>query len=153
MFEDSHWNDFVTVVGVKLEQGKEPDAKTPVLPARVECFKTLGECIVATLGSEGSKNIFLSYYDIQKWDQYEIVASSDMPCRRDTIHIDRPGKTLLVINTGAYENVEACTQLFGPPGKTKVTRLGDGKKIRNARQEAFWAASSRIKLIRPMPRG
>lgn len=148
IFGDSDWGSFVTVQGALFEQGKEANAKTPVLPARVECFKTSGLCVVATLGSEGSEYIRLGWYEIQKWDQYEIVTKSlDLPCGRETIHISRPDKTLLTINTAAYQNVEACTKMFGPPGGATVSRLGDGSKIMHARVDAFRAASNRIKLI------
>jgi hypothetical protein len=146
-FGDFPSTGFVTVTGVRLQQGKEPGANTPLLPARVECLKDIGECIVATLQSEGSENIHLNYYEVQKWDRYEIIAVCDLPCGRETIHIDRPGKTLLVINMGTYENLKACTQLFGPPGGTTVIRLGDSEKITNARWDALRAAESHIKLM------
>jgi len=148
MFLDSDWNMFVEVKGLWLEQGKEPDAKTPVLPAVVECVKSAGLCTLANLRSEGSESIELEWFDIQRWDEYEIVTKpNDLPCGRETIHINRPGKTLLVINVAAYKNVEACTKLFGPPGGETVSRLGDASKIRDARLDAMRAASNRIKLI------
>src|SRR6266404_645260 len=42
MFLDSEWNDFVKVEGVWLEQGKEPDAATPIRTGVVECTKSVG---------------------------------------------------------------------------------------------------------------
>lgn len=147
-FDDADWKNFIKVEGLWLEQGKEPDAKTPVLPAVVECFKSAGSCTVATLGSEGSEYIRLEWYEIERWDEYEIVTKpDDLPCGRETIHINRPGKTLLVINTGAYKNAEACTKLFGPPSGESVSRLGDVSKLMHARVDALRAASNRIKLI------
>jgi len=147
-FDDSNWNDFVTIDGSWFEQGKEPDAKTPVLPARVECFKSASLCIVATQSSEGSEYIHLEWFEVQRWDQFEIVTQSvDLPCGRETLQISRPDKTLLAINTAAYQNVEACTKLFGPPRGATVSRLGDGSKIMHARVAAFQTASKRIKLI------
>jgi hypothetical protein len=148
MFLDSDWNNFVKVEGLWLEQGKEPDAKTPVRPAVAECVKSAGLCTLATLGSEGSEYIHLEWYDIQRWDEYEIVTKpDDLPCGRETIHINRPGKTLLLINVAAYKNAEACTKLFGPPSGESVSRLGDVSKLMRARMDASRAASIRIKLI------
>jgi Putative peptidoglycan binding domain len=148
MFQDSDWNDFVKVEGLWLEQGKDSDAKSPVLPAVVECFRSSGTCILATVGSEGSTYIRLEWYDVERWDEYEIVTKpDDLPCGREIIHINRPGKELLSINTAAYKDVEACTKLFGPPGGETVSRLGDVRKIMNARVDAMRAASNRIKII------
>ncbi len=148
VFQDSDWNDFVKVEGLWLEQGKQPDAKTPVLPAVVECFKSSATCAVATVGSEVSEYIRLEWYEVERWDEYEIVTKpDDLPCGRETIHINRPGKELLVINTAAYKDTKACTSLFGPPSGETVSRLGDVRKIMNARVDALRAASSRIKVI------
>jgi hypothetical protein len=148
MFDDANCDSFIMVEGAWFEQGKEPDAKTSLVPAHVECFKSLGLCAAATVGSEGSEYMRLGWYEIQRWDQYEVVSKpNDLPCGRETMHINRPGKTLLVINTAAYKNAEACTKLFGPAGGETVSRLGDGTKIMNARLEAFRADSKRIKLI------
>lgn len=148
MFHDSHWNEFVSVEGLWLGQGKVPDAKTPVLPAEVDCFKSSGTCALATVATEGSEYISLEWYDIERWDEYEIVTKpNDLPCGRETIHINRPGKSLLLINVAAYKNAEACTKLFGPPSAESVSRLSDASKIMRARMEASRAASKRIKLI------
>jgi hypothetical protein len=147
-FNDSDWNNFITAQGTWFEQGQEPDAKTPVLPTRLECFKSAGLCIIATQVSEGSEYIHLEWFEVQRWDQYEIVTQPvDLPCGRESIHISRPEKTVLGINTAAYKNVDACTKLFGPPSGASVSRLGDGSKIMHARVDAFRATSSRIKLI------
>jgi hypothetical protein len=40
MFDDADWKNFIKVEGAWFEQGKEPDAKTPVIPAVVECYKS-----------------------------------------------------------------------------------------------------------------
>lgn len=149
-FNDSDWNNLVTVDGTWFEQGKEPDSKTPVHPTRLECFKSARLCIIATQVSEGSEYIHLEWFDVQRWDQYEIVTQPvDLPCGRETIHVSRPEKTVLTVNTAAYKNVEACTKMFGPPTGASVSHLGDGSKIMHARIEAFRAASKRIKLISP----
>jgi Putative peptidoglycan binding domain len=148
MFNDSDWDNFLTADGAWFEQGKEPDSKTPVHPARLECFKSAGLCIIATQVSEGSEYIHLEWFGVQMWDQYEIVTQpADLPCGRETIHVSRPEKTVLTINTAAYKNVEACTKMFGPPSEASVSHLGDGSKIMHARIEAFRLASNRIKLI------
>jgi hypothetical protein len=54
---------------------------------------------------------------------------------------------VLGTNTAAYKNVEACTNLFGKLGEQMVSRLGDAKKIMDARWNALKAASERIMLI------
>lgn len=148
MFNDSGWNEFVTIEGSRFEQGKEPDAKTPVLPTRIECFKSASLCIVATQASESSEYIHLEWFEVERWDEYEIVSKPvDLPCGRETMHINRPGKTALLINTAAYKNTKACTEMFGPPGAESVVRVGDGSKIMHARVNALREASKRIKLI------
>ena len=147
-FDDADWKNFIKAEGAWFEQGKEPDAKTPVIPAVVECYKSLGLCIQAGVFSEGSETIRLWLYEIERWDEYEIVTKPyDLPCGRETMHINRPGKTVLRINTAAYKNSKACTKMFGPPGAESVVRLDDGTKIMRARVNAFQEASKRIKLI------
>jgi hypothetical protein len=147
-FTDPDWDNLVTIEGTRVEQGKELDARTTILPTRVECLKSTGSCIVATQTSEGSEYIHLEWFEVQRWDAYEIVTKPcDLPCGRETMHINRPSKTVLLINSSAYKNVEACTKLFGPAGADSVVRLDDGRKIINARVKAFRAASNRIKLI------
>ena len=87
-------------------------------------------------------------FEIQSWDEYQIVTKPvDLPCGRETMHINRPGKSVLKINTAAYKNAKACTEMFGPPGAESVVRLDDGSKVMHARANAFREASKRIKLI------
>jgi hypothetical protein len=144
MFLDSEWNDFVKVEGVWLEQGKEPDAATPNRTGIVECTKSVRICIAAT--TSALDNVRLEWFEIERWDEFEIATKpSDLPCGRETIRVTRPDKTLLVINTAAYKNVEACTKLFGTPTPPMVSRLGDGMILMNLKLDAYRAASDRIK--------
>lgn len=148
VFLDSDWDNFVRVEGAWLEQGKKPDANTPFTSAVVECSKSAHLCVAAN--SDGSGYIKLEWFDIERWDQYEIATQpNDLLCGRETLRITRPDKTLLAINTGAYKNVEACTNLFGSPGQESVSRLDDFQKVLNARLRALRVAQDRIKLISP----
>jgi hypothetical protein len=148
MFSDSDWNNFVKVEGAWLEQGKEPDAATPLKTAVVECMKPANICVAAN--SDGTGYIQLEWFAIERWDKYEITTQpNDLPCGRETIRITKPDRTLLAINTAAYKNVEACTNLFGKPSEQMVSRLGDERKIIDARLRAFRSASDRILLVSP----
>jgi hypothetical protein len=145
MFNDSDWENAFTVEGVWLEQGKDPDDRTPLRPARIECFKANRTCITAT---RGETLIHFQYLDVERWDKYEIATRpDDLPCGREYIHISRPEKSVLTINTAVYQNKDACTKLFGPPGQPSVSRLADAGKLREARVKAFRAASDRIVVI------
>jgi hypothetical protein len=136
-FADQDWDNLVTIEGTRVEQGKVLDARTPILPTRVECLKSTGLCIVATQTSQGSEYIHVEWFEVQRWDAYEIVTKpSDLPCGRETMHINRPSKTVLLISSAAYKNVEACTKLFGPAGADSVVRLDGGSDIMHARVEA-----------------
>jgi peptidoglycan hydrolase-like protein with peptidoglycan-binding domain len=111
LFNDSDWNNIFTAEGVWLEQGKEPDATTPVRSSRIECFKANGMCIVAT--NTGTL-IHLQYMDIERWDEYEIATRpDDLPCGREFIQISRPEKAVITTNTAAYKDVEAVRSCLG----------------------------------------
>lgn len=145
MFNDSDWDNVLTVEGVWLEQGKEPSESTPLRPVRIECFKASHMCIAAT---RGETLLHLEYFDVERWDKYEIATRpDDLPCGREYVQISRPERTVLTINTAAYKNRDACTKLFGPPGEPSVSKLGDAGKLREARAKAFREASDRILVI------
>jgi hypothetical protein len=145
LFNDSDWNNVFTAEGVWLEQGKDPDANTPLRSSRIECFKANQMCVVAT--NTGTL-IHLQYMDIERWDEYEIVTSpDDLPCGREFTHISRPEKAVISTSTAAYKNVEACTKLFGPPSAPAVSRLGDAERLMDVRLKAHREDSERIKLI------
>jgi Putative peptidoglycan binding domain len=147
-FLDSDWNNSVKVEGVWLDQGKEPDAKTPFSTAVVECSKLASLCVAAN--NNGSGYIHLEYFGIARWDQYEIATTpNDLPCGRETLRITRADKTLLLTNTAAYKNADACTKLFGPPSALRVNILGNFEKIMNARLKELRSAEARVKLIGP----
>jgi hypothetical protein len=111
MFSDSDWDNVLTAEGVWLEQGKEPTDKTPLTSVRIECIKSNRMCIVAT---HGATLIHLQYLTVERWDRFEIETQpDDLPCGRENIHISRPEKAVLSINTAVYQNVEACTKLLG----------------------------------------
>lgn len=147
-FSDSEWNNYVRVQGVWLEQGKEPDASTPWITAVVECMKSANICVAAQF--DGSGYIHLEWFDVERWDKFEITTKpNDLPCGRETIRITKPDRTLLSINMAAYKNMEACTKLFGKPGKELISRLADVTKINDARLKVFQAAEDRIKVTSP----
>ena len=111
MFLDTDWNSSVRVRGVWLEQGKEPDANTPIKYAVVDCVKSAGMCVMVTATSADYLN--LAYFEIERWDAYEITTRPlDLPCGRETMRITKSDRTLLEINTAAYKNADACTKWF-----------------------------------------
>ena len=147
LFNDKDWENVVTVQGVWLEQGKEPTSATPLRMTRIECFKSNRLCVTAT---SGDTLINLGYLEVERWDKFEIETQpDDLPCGREYIQISRPQKSVLTINTAVYKNEEACTKLFGPPGKPMVSRLADSEPLTHLKLKAFREASDRILVIPP----
>src|ERR1700730_11527021 len=145
VFNDSDWDSVLAHEGVWLEKGREPSDKTPLTSTRIECIKSNRTCIAAT---HRETLIHLQYLMIERWDKYEIETQpDDLPCGREHLHISRPEKAVLSINTAVYQNVEACTKLFGPPSKPVVSRLGDVRPLMHARLKAFREARDRILII------
>jgi hypothetical protein len=145
LFNDSAWDNIVTVEGIWLEQGKAPTAITPYRSTRIECFKTTRTCVAAT---RGDTLTHIQYLDVERWDQYEIVTRpDDLPCGREYIQITRAQQTILAVNTAVYKNKDACTKLFGPPGEPVISRLEDAGQLREARLKVFRLASQRILVL------
>jgi len=145
MFNDVDWDSVFTVEGIWLEQGKEPSESTPLRAARIECFKANRTCIAAT---RGDTLIHFQYLDVERWDRDEIATRpDDLPCGREYIQINRSQKAVLSINTAVYKDKEACTKLFGSAGEPLVSRLGDARKLMNARLKAHRAASDRVLVV------
>jgi len=151
LFNDKDWENAVIVQGVWLEQGKEPTSATPLRMTRIECFKSNRLCVAAT---SGDTLINLRYLEVERWDKFEIeTRPDDLPCGREYIQINRPQKSVLTINTAVYKNEEACTKLFGPPGKPMVSRLADSEPLTELKVKAFRQASDRILVIPPDAKG
>jgi hypothetical protein len=107
-FFDSGWNTFVKVEGVWVEQGKKPDASTPLKTAVVECYKSASLCISAN--ADGSAYIKLEWFHVERWDQYKIVSEpKDIPCGRETIRITRPDHTVLA---NQYWCLQKCRGMY-----------------------------------------
>src|SRR5580704_2054408 len=147
VFNDSDWDNVVTAQGIWLEQGKEPTSETPLRTTRIECFKPNKVCVAAT---HGDTLINIQYLNIARWDKFEIETQpDDLPCGREYIEINRSQKTVLTVNTAAYKNEEACTKLFGPPGKPMISRLADDEPLINVKLKALREARDRILVIPP----
>lgn len=145
IFNDSNWDNALTTQGIWLEQSKEPSAEMIVRPSRIECFKSSNLCIAAT---RGDTLITLQYLTVARWDKFEIETQPDeLPCGREYVQINRPQKTVLTVNTAAYKDAEACTKLFGPPGKPVISQLSDPAPLRKAKSQAYRAAHDRVMLI------
>jgi hypothetical protein len=149
MFGDSNWNDFFWAKGIWQEHGKELNAGSPIIAARVECVKSMGVCIVAS-GGVFTADIRLAWFEIERWDNYEITTKPyDLPCGRETLQVSRPDKSVLTINTAAYKDITACEKLFGKPIGPAVNHLSDGDKIIHARWAAVASSRERVLLIPP----
>ena len=145
IFNDSDWDNILSAQGIWLEQGQEPEPSTPVRAARIECFKSSKQCIAVT---HGETLISIQYLDVERWDKFEIeTRPDDLPCGREHIEINRSQKSILTVNTAAYKNDEACTKLFGPPGKPVVSYLADAAALRDVISKSYLEAHDQILLI------
>ena len=145
IFNDSDWDNVLTTQGIWLEHDKDPSPETPVRPSRIECFKSNNLCIAAT---RGDTLINLQYLTVARWDKFEIQTQPDeLPCGREYVQINRAQKTVLTVNTAAYKDEEACTKLFGPPGKAAISQLSDPAPLRKAKLQAYRSAHERVMVI------
>ena len=146
-FDDSSWNSWVSVRGVWLQPGKEPNANTEATPILVQCVRSARMCVMAT--AHFRDYVVLDYFEVERWDASQITTGpSDGICDRQTLRISKADQTVLVTST-TYNS--ACSP--GLPNKPVISRLGDPKGIREARLKALSAAKDRILLFSPEVKG
>ena len=127
-FYDQNWSSFVSAQGTFVIENEKQGI--PIQTSKVECWRQWNTCVEATAmvmpGTTKLLSIDMTYHDIERWDEHEIVTKPvDAVCARTTMRISRDQK--LVTQLRSRISQEGTCKGF--EAEDLHIRLEDGFKV------------------------
>ncbi len=123
------WDSFVSAKGTLMIEGQP--LGIPLQTTELECHRGLGICIAATAMLQGEDYLtsWIETYEIERWDEHEIVTKPrDLECVRYTLRISRGQKSV----TGLRSTTNSTAQCAKMTQEDLPLRLEDGSKAESA---------------------
>jgi hypothetical protein len=88
-------------------ESPDPSVKTDMTETRIDCFKEMKTCVVATADNlMGRPHVFTSYLDVIKWDDDGLIATDSSPeCMTVTMQVSVADKHITA--THALKRLDA----------------------------------------------
>jgi hypothetical protein len=137
-FNAHRWNDFFSADGAWDYRN---DGKALVVSSTIDCFKSERDCTEAdateaTLFGTTSVQVSTTYFQITKWNDYEIDAENDQPCEKDQLVAIRDEKTVTMHMISTQPDSISCNKLMGDVPVVD-SHLRSGPDIVKTRQQAL----------------
>jgi hypothetical protein len=133
----SRWLSDVRFEGTVIIEGEEPGI--PLQHSEFHCRKDINTCIEASAMLQGGNFLtaWLEYYDVDRWDDVELVMRRDLGCVRYTLRVSKSQKTVSGLRA-TTSNAGFCK---GMDTDDKRLKLVDGleaiKSYNKKRHDAF----------------
>lgn len=123
-FSDYIWETYFKADGTWVFESKIEKMADPIQRTEIQCYRDIGVCFEATAYiSDNMLNVSNEVYDIERWDEYEIVTKPlDFGCVRYVLKIHRPNKTVRKFRS-TLRTTDLCK---GVDTTEKAIRLVDG---------------------------